>query len=56
MQRVRNQSLANDPSLLAQRICPRLHVTEQDMEQVLGEQIEFETTCVIGEYLKITKE
>ena len=43
-----------DPSLLAQRICPKItrNMTQDEWNKYVGEQIEFETTCVIGGVLK----
>ncbi len=37
-----------DPSLLADKICPKLgrNMTQEEWKKYVGEQIEFETTCV----------
>jgi WD40 repeat protein len=43
-----------DPSLLAQRICPKLNrnMTPDEWKKYVGSQIEFETTCVVGGLIK----
>ena len=43
-----------DPSLLAQLVCPKLkrNMTQDEWKKYVGDDINYETTCVIGPVLK----